>query len=181
MCTCSLRSWSGWRCRGVVILVGVPSHQRPHSEPHGCSKRQSTDISSVKVKYFPLANTRKKHYPWLKMSPVIQVGALGPLQWVGSDAAASCNTPGTCHYWGTRTLSQVVDHCVGQLCLFHHLLDLLQLLVIGPPPGGCCCSSYSTRRPWTCQTGQCFPKLPNGTWPDAELQNYTYHTGLQKP
>lgn len=35
--TCSLRFWSGWRCRGVVILVGVPFPQRycSHSDSHG--------------------------------------------------------------------------------------------------------------------------------------------------
>ena len=66
-------------------------------------------------------------------------GALDPVQGVGGDAAASSDTPGTSDYGGTRSLSKAVDHCLGQFCLLHHLLDLLQLLVIGSPPGDRCC------------------------------------------
>lgn len=99
-------------------------------------------------------------------SPVIQVRTLGPVQGVRGDAATSCNAPGTSNYGQTRTLSQAVDHRLGQLRLLHHVLDLLQLLVIGSPPGSCGggggglhCTSYSTCRAWIHWTEQWFPKL----------------------
>lgn len=55
----------------------------------------------------------------------MQLAALGPVQGVRGDAAISCNAPSTSNYGGTRTLSQVVNHCLGQLRFLHHLLDLL--------------------------------------------------------
>lgn len=67
-------------------------------------------------------------------SPVIQVGALGPVQRVGG--AVSCYAAVPSENGGTRAASQAVDHGLGQLCLLYHLLDVLQLLVVGPPPGG---------------------------------------------
>lgn len=68
-------------------------------------------------------------------SPVMS--ALGPVQGVRGGAAAARNTAGAGNYGGGRSLSQAVDHRLGQFCLLHHLLDLLKLLVISPPPGGC--------------------------------------------
>lgn len=71
--------------------------------------------------------------------PVIQVGTLCPVQRVRGDAATSCHAPGGGDDWHARTLSQAVDHQMRQLCLLHHLLNLLQLLVVGSPHRGVCC------------------------------------------
>lgn len=83
----------------------------------------------------------EKELPLIKghpSSPVMHA-ALGPVQGARGDAAVPCDVPGAGYYGGTRTLSQAVDHGLGQLCLLHHLLNILQLLVIGPPPGSGYC------------------------------------------
>lgn len=52
------------------------------------------------------------------------------MEGVGSEAAASYHTPGTCNYGGASSLGEAVDHRLGQLCLFYDLFNVLQLLVI---------------------------------------------------
>lgn len=167
--TCNLKFWSDWRCRDAVIRVGVPSRQCycPRSDSHSCAAR--TEMTHLLTQRQILkSNICRKKSTTLKQipssthldSPVIQVGVLGPVQGVRGDAVTSCDTPGTSNYGQSRTLSQAVYHRLGQLCLLHHVLDLLQLLVIGSPPGSCCyscggggggglaCTSYSTCRAW---------------------------------
>ncbi len=61
--TCSLRFWSGWRCRGEVILGGGPSRQCycSHSDSHDCSETQrkrERHIASVKINCFKRPNTK---------------------------------------------------------------------------------------------------------------------------
>lgn len=76
----------------------------------------------------------KKH-----SSPVIQMGSPGLVQGVGCDAATSCHAPGVSDDGQTGTVSQAVDHRLCQFCFLHHIIDFLQLLVVGSPSGSCCC------------------------------------------
>ena len=75
------------------------------------------------------------------------MGALGFVQGVRCDAAASCNAPGTGNYGGTGTLSQAVDHRLSQLRLLHHFRI-----------NGKICDNIDSYKPDSCYTHQWTPK-----------------------